>query len=460
MSTCVASSDIDQLAHLVAGPVFRRDDPHLSMEMAGYNLAIDHRPAAVVGATCTRDVVAAVRFAAEWGMPVAVHATGHGGAAPIEEGLLITTRRMAGVEIDPERRLARISAGTRMQQVIDEAGRHGLAALVGSNPAVGAIGYTTGGGLPLIGRQFGFAADHVLAVELVTADGQVRHVSANREADLFWAVRGGGGSFGVVTSMTLDLLEVPALYAGAIFFPGERTAEVLHAYRAWAPTLPEQVTTSVALCRLPLMDFVPAPLASRQTVAVRFAGAVAADTGDALLRPIRGVARPLLDTVGTISYPACGSVHREPAGPLPFWNCGGGLTDLPADAVDRLVKLAGPGVNSPLLQLEVRQLGGALARPPAVPNAVGGRSAAYAVTALGVAVPGLVDDVRQAGSNLLVALAPWLSETAVPNPAGAGFDAERMNRLWSADQYRRLGRLKAAWDPQNRFPFGGGVGAA
>ncbi|MBO0702057.1 MAG: FAD-binding oxidoreductase, partial [Candidatus Dormibacteraeota bacterium] len=404
MSTCVTPTDVDQLARLVAGPVFRPDHPQLSMEMVGY-LPTDPRPSVAVGATCTRDVAAAVRFAAEWGLPVAVHATGHGGAAPIEGGVLITTRRMAGFEIDAERRVARISAGTRMRQVIQDAGRHGLAALVGSNPSVGAIGYTTGGGVPLVGRQFGFAGDHVQALELVTADGQVRHVSPTRDADLFWAVRGGGGSFGVVTSVTLSLLEVPTLYAGSIFFAGERTADVLHAYRAWAPTLPEQVTTSVALCRLPVMDHVPAPLASRQTVAVRFVGNVDARTGDALLRPLRGVSRPLLDTVRIMPYAGCGSVHMEPADPLPFWSCAAGLSELPGAAVDELVKLAGPGVNSPFLLLEVRQLGGALARSPEFPNAVGGRAAAYAVMAVGVAVPGLVDDLREAGGNLLAALA-------------------------------------------------------
>lgn len=447
MNTCVTHAEVDQLARLVAGPVFRPDDPELSMELPGYNLATDQRPAVVVGATSTRDVVAAVRFAAEWGMPVAVHATGHGGAAPIERGALVTTRRMAGVEIDPERRVARILAGTRMREVIHDAGRHGLAALVGSNPGVGAIGYAAGGGPPLVGRQFGFAADHVQALELVTADGQVRHVSATRDADLFWAVRGGGGGFGVVTSMTVTLLELPTLYAGAVFFPGHRTAEVLHAYRAWAPTLPEEVTTSVALCRLPVMEHVPAPLASRQTIAVRFAGTVDAETGDTLLRPLRGISRPLLDTVRTMPYAGCGSVHMEPADPLPFWKCEGGLTELPGDAVDQLVKLAGPGINTPFLLVEVRQLGGALARPPAVPNAVGGRAAAYTVMAVGVALPGLVDDVREAGANLLGALAPWLSEGEAPD------------RRWSADQYRRLRHVKATWDPQNRFRLGGGFGA-
>jgi FAD/FMN-containing dehydrogenase len=347
-----------------------------------------------------------------------------------------------------------------MRQVIDEAGRYGLAALVGSNPGVGAVGYATSGGLPLVGREFGWAADHVQALELVTADGQVRHVSATRDPDLFWAVRGGGGSFGVVTSMTLALHDVPALYAGAIFFAGERAADVLHAYRAWAPTLPEQVTTSIALYRLPLMDYVPAPLASRQTVAVRFAGTVDAATGDALLRSIRGAARPLLDTVATIPYAECGSVHMEPADPLPFWNCAGGLTDLAPEAVDRLVELSSAGVNSPLLMLEVRQLGGALARPPAVPNAVGARGAAYAMMALGVDVPGLVDDVREAGTGLLETLAPWAWNGGVVDHAGSTSDAERMNRIWDAGQYRRLRRLKTEWDPRNVFRYAGSLGAS
>src|SRR5262245_18097994 len=198
----IDQSDLDMLTKEVTGPVLVAGDERYAEECTPWNLAIAHHPDVVVGATDTADVQAAVRFAETHNRPVAVLATGHGAAVPADGAVLINVHRMDGIVIDPARRTATVGAGVRMQSLIDMAAEVGLAPVCGSSPSVGVVGFTLGGGLsPALGRAYGYAADHVRAAEIVTADGQVRHVDAETEPDLFFAIRGGKGNFGVVTSL-------------------------------------------------------------------------------------------------------------------------------------------------------------------------------------------------------------------------------------------------------------------
>jgi FAD/FMN-containing dehydrogenase len=216
-----------ELKSRVRGQVLLPDEEGYDSERAGWNLAVEHHPKVIVVAVSAEDVAAAVRFAASEGLPVAVQATGHGPSVSADGAVLISTRRMTELEINPASATARIGAGVKWETVIEEAAPHGLAPLVGSTPDVGAVGYLTGGGLPVLGRRYGFAADHVRVLELVTADGRLRLATANRHPELFWAVRGGKGNFGVVTAVETDLMPVPRLYGGGLLFPGAATREVL-----------------------------------------------------------------------------------------------------------------------------------------------------------------------------------------------------------------------------------------
>jgi len=251
MTTLLPPADLAD----VVGPVLRPGDPGWREEIAGFNLAYTPTPAVVVGATSTADVAAAVRYAASVGKRIAVQATGHGLMSDLHDTVLISTRRMTAVAVDPAARTARVAAGVRWRAVIDAAAEHGLAPLSGSSSQVGVVGYTTGGGLGPLCRRYGFAADQVTRFTIVTADGAVREVLAESadpdDVDLFWAVRGGKGSFGIVTELEFGLVPVTTFHGGAIFFAGEDAPAVLHAWREWAPTLPEDTTTSVALLRLP-----------------------------------------------------------------------------------------------------------------------------------------------------------------------------------------------------------------
>ena len=242
-------------------------------------------------------------------------------------------------------------------------------------------GYTLGGGLGLLGRRYGFAADHLRRLRLVTADGRPHEIDADRAPELHWALRGAGRTgFGVVTELEFALFPLTRLYGGGIVWPAAAAADVLHAWREWAPTLPDEAGTSVALLRVPRDAGWPAPLHDRTVVHVRFTGAdVDAVTGDALLAALRTVGTPLLDEVGELSLTATDAVHRDPAAPAPVHDGGAALRELPAAAVDALLAAADVDVASPLTTVELRALGGALGRAAAVPAAVAGRGAAYAL---------------------------------------------------------------------------------
>jgi FAD/FMN-containing dehydrogenase len=449
MTTFVPSGPADLTS--VAGPVLRPGDPGWGAEIAGFNLAWTPTPAVVVGATSTADVAIAVRHAARRGMRIAVQATGHGLTDDLDGTVLVTTRRMTDVAIDPVARTARVQAGVRWRAVIDAAAPHGLAPLNGSSSQVGVVGYTTGGGLGPMARRYGFAADHVTAFTIVTADGAVRDVRADGpdpdDVDLFWAVRGGKGGFGIVTEMTFDLVPVTTFHGGGIFFAGDDAAAVLHAWREWAPTLPEDTTTSVALLRLPPDPDLPEPLRGRFVVALRFTH-LGAD-GPALLAPMRAVATPLADLVADLPYPAVDAVHMDPTEPMPLWDRGTALAALPAEAVDTLLAEAGPDVVSPLVMVEIRLLGGAIARAPRVPNAVAGRHAAFSVFTVGVLAGASVQAVAAAGAGVVEALRPWACGGLLNLLGQAGPD--RVGQLWSAAERARLLAIRERFDPAGLF---------
>lgn len=241
----VPAADVDDLRGRVHGPVYAAGDEGLAAEVATFNVAVQHTPVVAVGATCAADVAAAVSWAVAHGLPVAVQATGHGPVRNAAGSVLVSTRRMQGVTVDPVRRTARVEAGVRWDKVLAAAAEHGLTGLCGSSSGVGVVGYTLGGGMGSLGRRYGFAADSVVSFDIVTADGALRTVCADSEPELFWGVRGGKGNFGIVTSLEIGLFPVRSVVGGGIFFAAEDAAAVLHAFREWAPTLPEEVGTSI-----------------------------------------------------------------------------------------------------------------------------------------------------------------------------------------------------------------------
>jgi FAD/FMN-containing dehydrogenase len=416
---------------------------------AGFNRAVEHRPAAVVDAVTTADLVAAVRTATAQGLAVAVMNTGHGPSVGADDAILVRTGRLRGVAVDPDRRTAVVQAGAAWGDVIAAAAPYGLAPLNGSSPHVGAVGYTLGGGVGPLGRRFGFAADHVRWFDAVTADGRLRHVDATgADRELFWALRGAGANFGVVAAMEIDLFPVARLYGGELGYGADVGEEVLHLYASWAQDVPETMSSSVMLLRYPDDDAVPAPLRGRHITHVRIA-----DSGDdhraaqRLVAPLRRLG-PVVDTVRSMPYADVGSIHHEPTDqPVVAFDRNELLHTFDDDAASMIAKFAGPAVDAPYM-VEIRAWGGALARPPSIPNAVGTRQTAFSLLAISDAST----EARAARDGLLAAMEPWATGMTYLNFSGVEQTSPAaVARNYLPEDLARLHAVKAAYDPRNVF---------
>ncbi|MBF9133241.1 FAD-binding oxidoreductase [Plantactinospora sp. S1510] len=448
--------DRDDLARLtaeVAGPVVVPGDDGYAAETATWNTALVQRPAVAVGATSAADVRAAVRFADANGLPVATVATGHGAVVTADGALMINLRRIDGVRVDAGLRTATIGAAVTAQRLIDAAVEVGLAPLAGSSGNVGVVGYVLGGGIsPTLARTYGFAADHVHAAEIVTADGSLRRIDRDHEPDLFWAIRGGMGNFGVVTSLTVGLVPVTRLYGGGLYFSGDHVEQVVDAYRRLVAAAPEELSVSLAFLRLPSAPSVPEPLRDRFSVHVRIAYLGSAADGHRLVADLRAAAPPLIDTMAEMPYTTIAAIHADPVEPVPTYEMSALLRDFPTEAAEALIAAAGPGVDTPVGMVEIRQLGGALGREPGVPNAVGNRDAAFQLSAAAFGAPGMAEEFRTPLVALADAMARWATGGRQANFL-TGYDttAEAVARAYAPRTYQRLVEVKRAFDPRNLF---------
>lgn len=427
------------------GPVFTPGHDGYDTERIGYQRLTAHRPALIVGAVDAGDVQAVIRHAAARGTSVAVQATGHGLGDPMERGILISTRRMTAVGVDPAARTAWVEAGATWRHVIEAAAPYGLAPPSGSFPGVGAISYTLGGGVGLLARRHGFAADHVRRVDLVGADGALRRVTADTDPDLFWALRGAGHGFGVVTGMEIDLMPVARLFGGGLYFDAEQVPDALEGWREWTSTVPEEMTSAVAMLPFPDLPAVPEPLRGRHVIQLQLAYAGPADRAERLVKPLRDIGPRLLDTLRDLPYAESGAVFDEPDRPHAYLSDNLLVNDLSPAALTALVRDAGP--TAPLMcVVGLRHLGGALSRPPRVPNAVAHRDAAYSLTVLSPAESG---DPRRIRAFHRALLAPFTANAvgSMENFLyGPGHDDPS-----PAEHRERLTGLKARHDPAGLF---------
>jgi hypothetical protein len=413
-----------------------------------WNLAVDQRPEAVAFPESAQDVAGAVRAARERGLRVAPQATGHGVTplGSLDGTVLLKTERMRDVSVDPAAATARVAAGVQWMEVVGPAAEHGLAGLAGTAPDVGVVGYTLGGGTGWLGRRYGLASNNVTAIELVTGDGSHVRADAQSEPDLFWALRGGGGSFGIVTAMEFRLVPVASLYAGNLYWPWERAGEVLHAWREWAETVPDELTSLGRIVQYPPLPLLPEHLRGRSFVIVESAFIGDEEQGAELLAPLRAL-RPEMDTASQMPPTMLHTLHNDPPAPVPGRGDGGLLDALPPEAVDAFVAVAGPGAGSPLANAELRHLGGAFARAPEDGGVVSGLAAPYAMYCVGMTptpeaqarVVAYLDRVDQE-------LAPWRSERAFFNFKDRPSDPET---LFGAGATRRLREVKARVDPDD-----------
>jgi hypothetical protein len=426
-------------------------DDRFDQARQAWNLAVDQRPAAVAFPESAADVAAAVGWAAERGLRVAAQGTGHnaGPLGSLADTMLVRTGQMRGIRIDPHTRTARVEAGAVWLDVVHAAARHGLAALAGSSPDVGVAGYTLGGGMSFLGRKYGLTANNVHAIEMVTADGRLVRADHEHESDLFWALRGGGGSFGVVTAIEFHLFPITEAYAGILWYPIERGSKVLH---AWGELTrngpPDELTTVGRFLNLPPIPEIPEPVRGKSFVIVETYHLGDPAQADALLAPLRALG-PINDTIATVPVPALSHMHMDPEQPVPGAGDGLMIEALPSEAIDAFVQAAGPGAAFPLVSVEVRHLGGEFARARPGNGALASIDASYGLYAVGMAsVPELVAPVTAQIAAVKNALAPWAARQMYLNFAENQHPAAP---FWTEQAYQRLRRIKANVDPADRI---------
>ncbi len=432
-------------------PLIMPHDPGYDDARRAWNLAVDQRPAAIVEARSADDVTGAIALAGERDLRIAPQATGHLAAAlPDLDGTLLLRTAIGGVEVDPARRRARIGAGVLAGEVAEAAAPHGLAVLSGSSRDVGVVGYTLGGGLGWLGREKGLACNHVRAIELVAADGRLVRTDAEHEPDLFWALRGGGGNFGVVTALEFDLFPIAEVFAGMTVWPAAQAREVLGAWAAWAPGAPGAVATALRLLRLPPLPEIPEPLRDTPVVVVDGAALAEAAEAAAMLEPFRAAGTPMLDTWGPMPPAGLLEIHMDPPEPVPGLGDGGRLLgDLDDAALDAFLGAVRPAEVAPLLLAELRQLGGALARAPQGAGARGALEGSFVHYGVGmVAGPEQAEAIAGRLGELAAAMRPWETGSRYLNFAERGGEA---SSCFDAASYERLRAVRGAWDPDERF---------
>jgi FAD/FMN-containing dehydrogenase len=436
--------DLSLLRELCGGAVALPGDDGYDAARGGFNLALDPRPAAVVYPADASEVADVVRFARRMGLRVAGQTTGHnaGPLGDLSGTILVKTSDMGGVAIDASSRIARVGAGVVWEDVVDAAAPHGLCALHGSSPTVGVAGYSLGGGMGWLARSHGLQTNSLTAVELITPEGELVRTDAEHDPELFWALRGGGGNFGIVTALEFRLYALTEIYAGMLVWDWTEAARVLPVYADWAANAPDHVTTSFRIMQLPPLPEIPAPIRGRSIVIID--GAVQGDPD--VLAPLRAL-EPEIDTFATIPAPALVRLHQDPEEPMPYVGDTALIRRLDADGIERLLQMAGPKSGSPLAIVELRQLGGALARRAPGHGAAGGIDADYVLFLCGMALDADMGAfMKDFAVRARTAMEPWCRPGHYLNFAEDAVDPSLSH---DTDTWARLQAVKARLDPDN-----------
>jgi len=426
------------------GDLLLPDNPRYEEARQVWNGMIDRRPAAIARARTTADVVAAVTFAREHGLEIAVRGGGHNaaGLAVVDDGLVIDLTEMNQVQVDPERRIARAGGGATWRDFDAATQAHGLATTGGMISMTGIGGLTLGGGIGVLMRSRGLACDNLIGAEVVLADGSVVRTSEMERPELLWGLRGGGGNFGVITEFEYRLTPLDGMYAGLLIYPRERAVEAIQTYREQTASAPDELTTVAALLSTPdgapVVAFVPA-----------YAGDAAA--GEAAVAGYRAMGEPIADMVGPMPYVALQQMLDDgfQPGSHAYWRSHF-LTGLRDEAIEIMVAGAN-SAPSPLNSVLIEHLGGAVARVGNDDTAFDHRDAEYNFLIMAVWTDPADADANIAWARQLWdAMQPYARGVYV-NYLGVGDSAERVRAGYSPEKYARLAALKREVDPENLF---------
>lgn len=455
--TVHSAPSLTGLRGLCGGAVHLPGDPEYDLARTPWNVQVDERPAVVAYPAFPDEVADVVRAAAALGLGVAPQGTGHG-AAPLEgrlgDAVLLRTSAMTELHVDVQRRSARVGAGVLWGDLVDVAGRAGLAALHPSSPDVGVVGYSLGGGISWYARQAGLQSNAVTAVELVLADGTFVRATAEREADLFWAMRGGGATCGVVTALEFDLLPLDTVSAGHLIWDWSLVERVLPAWVRWCAEAPESVTSAFRLLQVPDLPGLPETLRGRSLVVLD--GAVIGDDAHVaeVLAPLRSLG-PEADSITRVPATAVPRMHLDPEGPTPGYASSTLIRAVPDEAVAAVLDAAGPTSGSALTIAELRQLGGALARSAPGAGALDRLDGEFLALGIGVdADPAVWPQQRADAERLMTALRPWATGSEYLTMLDARTDTRK---AFPPGVHERLSRIRAQADPGGLFVAQHGV---
>ena len=440
------STELRTLRALATGDVVAPDDARYDTARMAWNVAADQRPAAVVFPENESDVAFAMAYAREAGLRMSVQGTGHNPMplGAMTDSVLIRTNRMRRVDIDARARRARVQAGAIWSDVATPASDHGLAALVGSSPDVGVVGYSLGGGVGYLGRKYGLQTNSVTAIEFVTPDGDHVRTDAEHDPDLFWALRGGGGNFGVVTALEFRLYPVSSVYGGWLIWPWDESQRVIERWAEWTDGAPDEVTSMARIMQLPEIPDVPEMLRGRQIVVVSAAYAGSREDGEWLLGPMREL-RPEIDTFDMMPALGLSYLHGDPETPVPALSDQAIVDELPQSAIDAFVAKAGPDAGSSLLMAELRHMGGALGRAEEGHGALSHIDGRYIAFAVGMPIDEQVAAaVERDSRELMDAMRPYGHGRSYSNFAERPVEA---SSFYAEETYRRLREIRHRVDP-------------
>jgi FAD binding domain len=442
-ATCLTSDD--ELRHLLPGKVVAPGDAEWELARTPWVVNIDQQPRAVVTVDEPADVVTAVRFARVHGLTVAAQPGGHGSTRALDDTILLRTGGLSGIEVDVQARVARVGAGVKWGELLAALDGTGLTGLAGSTPDTTVVGLSVGGGLSWFGRAYGLAADSLVALELVDADGELVRVTADSDPDLFWAIRGGGGDFGIITAAEVALHPAPSIYGGRLMWSIEHAAEVLRAFQTVTASAPDELTVWFHVLRFPPLPEIPEPIRGGSFVSFDLTFIGDAETAEELIAPVRALPAPMVDTLGPVAPSELGEILNEPIDPMPALERSRLLPTLPDAAAEALLAVAGPEAASMLTVVQLRHLGGALARPSVHPGAVGTIEENYQVFLLGIpAVPELAKPLLGQLAEVEQTMAPFTSDRKMFNFLGSGADP---SDAFAPEALERLRAIKAERDP-------------
>jgi len=431
----------------IEGRVIRPGDDDYDEQRLPWQRRFDPRPALIVAAAGPDDVQVAIRYAREVDLPLAVQGTGHGTVVPADDALLLKTGALNSVEVDPRNATARVGAGALWADVI-AATPDGLAPLSGSSATVAVGGYTIGGGAGWLSRAYGFAADSLLSAEVITAEGERVTASGDENPDLFWALRGGGGNFGVVTELEFRLHPAERLYGGMVMFDADNARATLARYREWAQTEPDESNSAVVVMNMPPIPQVPEPVRGKRVLAVRAIYLGDADAGAQALAPLLEAAgTPLMGGMQEMRY-ADTATLLGPAPPPSVAEVRFALFDDVPDAALDVLDDPALGVTA----VELRHWGGAMASPPDDAGPIGHRDVPFSVAVNAIA-PDRVQLVaaRTAADDVMRRLRSYSTGGSLLNFLS---DPAHTATAYTDADYARLAEIKAVYDPDNVFSHG------